>query len=72
MDENYGHLMLENWTADDSSLVVVQLEQGIGWFVKCKCFFFFISYNEWEGKDTGTSAYSGTTLSEVGEFRFFY
>ena len=29
IDENYGHLMLENWTADDSSLVVVQLEQGI-------------------------------------------
>ena len=35
-------------------------------------FFFFISYNEWEGRDTGTSAYSGTTLSEVGEFYFFY
>ena len=55
-----------------SSLAAVQLEKGIALFMKWKCPFFFISYNEWEGKDMGTSAYSGTTLSEVGEFHFFY
>ena len=55
-----------------SSLAAVQLEKGIAWLWNANVLFFFISYNEWEGKDTGTSAYSGTTLSEVGEFYFFY